>query len=136
MSLCSVILSFLPAFFHPLDTSIILLSEPYIEFNDVSVWYFRETDTNSTQILANGIDFSVPMTVQEVSRSFPADLFIGGRSISKFQGVRQTNYVFIRKDHIKSIRYGIGRRVTITLNALMSNHPIEKVRLVRLNKEK
>ena len=137
MSLWSVILAFIPAFFYPLDsTSIILLSEPYVEFNEVPVWYFRAIDKSTTQILANGVYFSVPMTVKEVSNSFPDDLFLNGQFVSKFKGIRQTNYIFIRKDCIAAIHRHVGRKATITLQTFTSNRPAEEVRFTRLNKEK
>ena len=132
----AVLFAFFPALIHPATTSIILLSEPYIEYNHVSVWYFREINKNTTQILANGVDFLVPMSAEEVEDSFPNNTFISGRVFSRLEGVPQTNYIFIRKDRVESIRRRIGGRATITLKPLMSGRPAEKIQLVRLDKEK
>ncbi|MGL5253459.1 MAG: hypothetical protein ACRC9L_00300 [Brevinema sp.] len=134
MRRCAVLLAFIPIIAYPSESLIIPLSEPYVEFNDVAVWYFKEIDANSTQVLANGIAFRLFMSVQRVSSIFPKEMFVSGYILNKTNGKQQTNYVFIRKDKVESIhRHRKG--ASITLKTFINGYSAEKIQLAYLNKE-
>ncbi|MGL5721525.1 MAG: hypothetical protein ACRCY4_03910 [Brevinema sp.] len=135
MRYCALLLALLPAFVYPSEATIIVLSQPYVEFNEVPVWYFKQIDTNSTQVLANNVDFTLPMSAQQVSYTFPVGLFISGYLFNKLDGALQTNYVFIRKDRVESVRRLSKGRARITLKTVLNGRPAEIVQLAHLNKE-